>query len=686
MRKNIIIFSLFLYIFINIGFGKAFVVGVYDNPPLVYFENNKAKGVFVDILNEIALSENWNIIYKYGTFSDLIEKLKEGNIDMMLDVAYSKERAKFFYYNKEPVFTNWGMVYTRYKNVKSLLDFEDKKIAVIKNDIYYVGKEGIKNILNNLHIKASFIEVSSYDECLKYVYEKKADIAIISRSYNGNNYGLKKTPIIFSPVDVYIVFSHSINENIINTIDAYLQKWKNQNNSIYYMIINKYFFNETIHFPRWFFITIGVILLLLLIVLTLLYIYRKLLIRATFDLNLKNKQLEEINEELLSMSEELEDLYNKNNEFSNNLFRMTEVLSHMTPGNSLEDFYKEVLELVIEIVPEADYGSIVLIDVEKKTTKFIASYGHSFEDLKKIKSLIGKIPKRENTRIVKDVLDEERNKELNEKDYKTLKNAVKPIKETLIREIQLNPNIWIKIAVDIAKNSKKNFSENSVKLIEGFGNLIKAFWLEKLSVQEVKNAYLNFATKLAIIAEAHDDITGAHIYRVGKISGFIAKKMGLNEEKVKEIETFAPLHDIGKIFINRDLLTKSDELTEEEFDLIKQHTIFSLKLLNDPYFITAKNIALYHHERYDGSGYPFGLSGDEIPIEAQIVALADVYDALRSVRTYKIAFSHEEVVKIITEGDGRTKPEHFHPEILSLFKKYHNEIRKIYDEITKSHS
>ncbi|NUU95484.1 hypothetical protein XO10_04135 [Marinitoga sp. 1135] len=222
--------------------------------------------------------------------------------------------------------------------------------------------------------------------------------------------------------------------------------------------------------------------------------------------------------------------------------------------------------------------------------------------------------------------------------------------------------------------------------MEGFGNLIKAFWLEKLSVQEVKNAYLNFATKLAIIAEAHDDITGAHIYRVGKISGFIAKKMGLNEEKVKEIETFAPLHDIGKIFINRDLLTKSDELTEEEFDLIKQHTIFSLKLLNDPYFITAKNIALYHHERYDGSGYPFGLSGDEIPIEAQIVALADVYDALRSVRTYKIAFSHEEVVKIITEGDGRTKPEHFHPEILSLFKKYHNEIRKIYDEITKSHS
>jgi HD-GYP domain-containing protein (c-di-GMP phosphodiesterase class II) len=101
---------------------------------------------------------------------------------------------------------------------------------------------------------------------------------------------------------------------------------------------------------------------------------------------------------------------------------------------------------------------------------------------------------------------------------------------------------------------------------------------------------------------------------------------------------------------------------------------------DDDEFSFAKNIALYHHERFDGTGYPYGLAGEEIPIEARIVALADVYDSLRSKRTYKPALSHEEAYKIIVEGDIKTQPTHFDPDILEIFKKHHLKFKNIYEK------
>ena len=100
-------------------------------------------------------------------------------------------------------------------------------------------------------------------------------------------------------------------------------------------------------------------------------------------------------------------------------------------------------------------------------------------------------------------------------------------------------------------------------------------------------------------------------------------------------------------------------------------------------FEMARNIALYHHEKYNGRGYPFGLKGEEIPIEARIVAIVDVYDALRSKRPYKEAFSHEKALKIILEGDGRTKPEDFDPRVLEVFRDYGDEIGKLWEKVSE---
>lgn len=210
--------------------------------------------------------------------------------------------------------------------------------------------------------------------------------------------------------------------------------------------------------------------------------------------------------------------------------------------------------------------------------------------------------------------------------------------------------------------------------------------IEKVN-NELEDAYLNFSTQLSIIAEGYDETTGNHVNRVGELSAFIAEKMGVNSENVEKIRYYAPLHDIGKILIPKEILDKKGRLTEEEFNIMKKHTIYGSVLIGDsPKFEIAKNIALYHHEKYNGKGYPYGLKGEDIPLCAAIVSVVDVYDALRSERPYKPAFSHEKTMDILINGDERTHPDDFHPEVLKILKENENEIKILWEKINQNSS
>jgi putative two-component system response regulator len=161
----------------------------------------------------------------------------------------------------------------------------------------------------------------------------------------------------------------------------------------------------------------------------------------------------------------------------------------------------------------------------------------------------------------------------------------------------------------------------------------------------------------------------------------LGEYMSLSKAERETITYASPMHDIGKIGIPDHILGKKGSLTKEEFEIIKQHTTIGGALLKDSASTVLKigrQIALTHHERWDGSGYPGGLKGTQIPLIGRIVMLADQYDALRSTRPYKHTLSHEQTYDIITKGDGRTMPEHFDPDLLEVFKKYSDRFDGIY--------
>lgn len=237
----------------------------------------------------------------------------------------------------------------------------------------------------------------------------------------------------------------------------------------------------------------------------------------------------------------------------------------------------------------------------------------------------------------------------------------------------------------------KPFNEYELKLrVMNQLNIIQTLRLQTHLNQELESRVLQrtfeldqatefLINKLAIVAELHDETTGKHIIRVGKYSGLLARKLGLNEQIVYMIEKAAPMHDIGKLMISHEVLVKPDKLSNEEFLHMQQH-VDKVNVLFDDHpsmmIQMAQSIAIHHHEKWDGSGYSKGLTGQSIPIEGRIVCIADVFDALTTKRPYKPAWSFDESINYLKEQAGS----HFDPQLVELFVGSIPEIKAIQEE------
>jgi putative two-component system response regulator len=182
----------------------------------------------------------------------------------------------------------------------------------------------------------------------------------------------------------------------------------------------------------------------------------------------------------------------------------------------------------------------------------------------------------------------------------------------------------------------------------------------------VRRAHEETVQRLVSASLCRDEETGAHIRRTGALSEVLAKAAGWSAEEVENIRLAAPMHDVGKIGIPDAILRKPGKLTPEEFAIMKTHTMLGARMLagsDSPMLKMAEQIALNHHERWDGGGYPNGLAGYAIPESARIMAIVDVYDALAHDRVYRPALPAEEVLATMQQGEGT----HFDPLLLALF-------------------
>ncbi len=265
-------------------------------------------------------------------------------------------------------------------------------------------------------------------------------------------------------------------------------------------------------------------------------------------------------------------------------------------------------------------------------------------------------------------------------------------KEDRLRAVQMGANDFIAKPIDQTELRVRTVSLLKMKEIQDTIKRHKAELEEKVlqrtealrkSLDEMVNAqrmtyeaYLDTIRRLAIAAEYRDEGTAAHIMRMSKYSAVLAGGMNFQPGKIEVVLQASPMHDVGKIGIPDGILLKTGKLEDKEWEIMRQHTIIGARILRDSnseFLKAGEIIAASHHEKWDGSGYPNRLKGEEIPILGRICAVADVFDALTTKRPYKEAFSNEEAFKIIENG----KATHFDPKIIEVFFDNINEIKEV---------
>ena len=280
--------------------------------------------------------------------------------------------------------------------------------------------------------------------------------------------------------------------------------------------------------------------------------------------------------------------------------------------------------------------------------------------------------------------------------------TILPIEDSIHKRVIGYLALGYKVPQEKLKKIKENVAFTLCLVV--FGIVFIAVLLIPI-IFKLNSALMDYAKKLIdsrvqtlmVLGKAiskRDCETGAHNYRVTLYSIEIAEKYGLDDDSIKDLIKGSFLHDVGKIAIKDSILLKPSKLCEVEFEEMKQHVRYGVEIIDELEWLgNARDVVRYHHERYDGSGYLEGLKGQEIPVNAMIFAIADVFDALTSKRPYKEPYSYEKSIEIMKNERGK----HFNPEILDAFleisKKLYNEIsmlsseaelkRKLYETVTK---
>lgn len=395
------------------------------------------------------------------------------------------------------------------------------------------------------------------------------------------------------------------------------------------------------------------------------------------DIDLLEKEIESLSQEVLNSYQEI-----------NLLYKISEKLGALT---DLHDIAGTALEEVLAQVP-ARRASVMLINTDGESLNVVASKGMPPElgdhPIVKIKeSLIEDVIAKGKPLLIDDLRDYPNLRaRIKGGKYETFSMLAVPL---IAVPIELGKQTFGTINLSDRQGEKQRFTSRDQKLLSAVAGqaaiaIKKIYLMEdlKLSQKETEEAFYYTVHALARGSEASDEDTGEHIIRVGHYAQILAGYLGMDSLFCNQIFHFAQMHDVGKMHIHPDILKKPGIPTKEEWEIIQSHCQKGADIIGmSPQLAMAREIALSHHERWDGTGYPLGLKGDKIPLSGRITNLSDIYDALRNKRAYKQAFDHEKTYEIITKGDGRTLPCHFDPKLLESFKACHRQFEEIFAEL-----
>lgn len=388
------------------------------------------------------------------------------------------------------------------------------------------------------------------------------------------------------------------------------------------------------------------VLISFLILLTIVLYYRRLLAK-------QQQRLEGYSKKLETHIIELEASNNQVNELSIKLEKIIELTENLYESTLKDEeiFLGNLLHVASFLIPEADYGSVYIY--KNGRVYFIDAIGHDLKALQELYIEVGVFvrPSDEVT-VIDNVVEYTMNRISNDLKEK-FTNASKPMKQTLKFDLFVNDELTAGVSLDIALENEKIFNENSKKTMLLFRNFASAFFTMQRYGQAEREFQQELIFSIIQLLEIHDNYTKNHSHNVAVLSQNIAAELNLSAEEINNAYWAGLVHDIGKILIPFNVLNKNDKLSEEEFEHIKKHPYWGFVTLSQTKHL--KDIAkyvLFHHEYWDGSGYPKGVKGKDIPLISQIITVADSWDAMRSDRSYRSKLTSESALMEIINKRG----------------------------------
>ena len=674
-------FLLFSFLLCTTLMGKEHVVLLEnENSFFFYKEKNQYKGLYPKIFEDINKKKKINLNLK-ELDTNLILDMEKGKNILIMDLIENEERREKYYFIPTFFYLKANMYFLN-NNFIDITNFYKKRVGVIKGT--YLDREFLEKY-DFLH--SEIIDIETREKGLQMLKEGEVDGFVADNQYgfkdNLSKIELSRIPIMVTTLAVpksekklyknlKRYFEEISPETLKNMIsdsrrEYYKDKFGDKYTNLKDKSISVVFPTEKTNYPLYY-IEDGEEKGLAIEYLKDVGEILGIQVRKIFYSKEEDWKSNDI-----TIASTIESSIRDNENYTNPYYTLTPVIFNRKEDGFINNLV-EARKKRFAVVENSYYMDYLRKFLKEENFIYAKDMDETIEKVKRkeadysigdYKTLINKLYNTGYDKEIKiaGILDKKYDVSMVvNSEQKELYEALKDISASFLNE-NMSKNIYLE------KNSYETDKSKKI-LIFSMGILLISFIIlykgrkNLVEKRKYEDLMLSLVSSLEAVNQFNDLETGNHIKRLNLYSELLANKLGCSKKFYEEIGRVASLHDVGKIGIDRSILKKPGKLTEEEFKVIKEHPEIGYEIIKKSgVSIMAENIARYHHEKWDGSGYPCGLKGLEIPLEARIVSVVDVYDALRQKRVYKDGFTHEKAIEIIKNESGKS----FDPNIVKIF-------------------